>query len=72
MASAYSVRPVEDATVSTPLRWDEVTENLSPKNFFMEVVENRIKEMGDIWADVLNDKGFDLEEVLTKIPYEQE
>jgi bifunctional non-homologous end joining protein LigD len=72
MASAYSVRPVEDATVSTPLRWDEVTENLSPKKFFMEVVENRIKEMGDIWADVLNDKGFDLEEVLTKIPYEQE
>ena len=31
IASVYSVRPREGAPVSTPLRWDEVTEELDPR-----------------------------------------
>ena len=36
IASAYSVRPNAGAPVSTPLRWEEVTEGLDPTAFTME------------------------------------
>ena len=35
IASAYSVRPKPGAPVSTPLRWDELTEDLRPRDFGM-------------------------------------
>jgi bifunctional non-homologous end joining protein LigD len=53
IASAYSVRPVAGARVSTPLRWDEVTEDLDPSVFTMEVVLDRIRRQGDLFAGVL-------------------
>jgi bifunctional non-homologous end joining protein LigD len=53
IASVYSVRPKEGAPVSTPLRWDEVTEDLDPGDFTMEVVLGRVERDGDLFADVL-------------------
>ncbi len=53
IASVYSVRPKEGAPVSTPLRWDEVTEDLDPGAFTMEVVLGRVERDGDLFADVL-------------------
>jgi len=53
IASAYSVRPRPGAPVSTPLRWDEVTEDLDPAAFTMEVVLDRIRTHGDLFAGVL-------------------
>ena len=41
IASVYSVRPKPGAPVSTPLRWEELTENLSPRDFSMEVALDR-------------------------------
>jgi bifunctional non-homologous end joining protein LigD len=53
IASVYSVRPREGASVSTPLRWDELNEKLDPGNFTMEVVLGRIQRDGDLFARVL-------------------
>ncbi len=44
--SAYSVRPVPDARVSTPLHWDEVAES-DPSAFTVFTVPKRFAEMGD-------------------------
>jgi bifunctional non-homologous end joining protein LigD len=56
IASAYSVRPRRGAPVSTPLRWEEVTEDLDPMSFTMETVRRRIDEHGDLFAGMLTTK----------------
>jgi bifunctional non-homologous end joining protein LigD len=53
IASVYSVRPRPGAPVSTPLRWDEVNESLDPSAFTMDVVLERVRAHGDLFADVL-------------------
>jgi bifunctional non-homologous end joining protein LigD len=53
IASVYSVRPREGAPVSTPLRWDEVTEDLDPRDFTMDVVLGRAEQHGDLFEGVL-------------------
>jgi bifunctional non-homologous end joining protein LigD len=53
IASVYSVRPREGAPVSTPLRWEEVNEELDPRHFTMEVVLGRIERDGDLYEQVL-------------------
>ena len=44
--SAYSVRPLPDARVSTPLTWDEVA-NCDPADFTVLTVPKRFAEVGD-------------------------
>ena len=44
--SAYSVRPVPDARVSTPLAWQEVPD-CEPGDFTVLTVPARVKELGD-------------------------
>jgi bifunctional non-homologous end joining protein LigD len=53
IASVYSVRPRPGAPVSTPLRWDEVNQDLDPLAFTMDAVLGRIEEHGDLFAGVL-------------------
>jgi bifunctional non-homologous end joining protein LigD len=53
IASAYSVRPRAGAPVSTPLRWEEVTTDLDPAAFTMEVVLDRVQRDGDLYEGVL-------------------
>jgi bifunctional non-homologous end joining protein LigD len=38
----YVVRAIPDATVSTPLRWNELTSELTPKKFDMKSIFNRL------------------------------
>jgi bifunctional non-homologous end joining protein LigD len=56
IASVYSVRPKPGAPVSTPLEWDELTEDVRPRDFSMEVVLDRVAKRGDLYAPVLEDK----------------
>ena len=49
VASAYSVRPLPDARVSTPLAWDEVP-GCDPAAFTIDTVPARFAEIGDPWA----------------------
>ena len=51
VASAYSVRPVPDARVSTPLRWDEVAD-VEPADLRLDTVPERIERDGDPAADI--------------------
>jgi bifunctional non-homologous end joining protein LigD len=48
VASAYSVRALPDARVSTPLRWDEVRD-CRPEAYTLVTVPSRIAEIGDPW-----------------------
>jgi bifunctional non-homologous end joining protein LigD len=55
IASVYSVRPKPGAPVSTPLRWDELTRDIRPRDFGMEVALRRVEQHGDLFAPVLED-----------------
>jgi bifunctional non-homologous end joining protein LigD len=46
VASAYSVRPVPGARVSTPLHWHEVPD-VEPADLRMDTVPARLREVGD-------------------------
>jgi len=53
IASVYSVRPKPGAPVSTPLRWDELTSSVRPRDFTMQIALERVEEHGDLFAPVL-------------------
>lgn len=42
----YSTRATDEATVATPLYWNEVTETLDPRKFTIHTIPTRIKEKG--------------------------
>ena len=48
VASAYSVRALPDARVSTPLFWDEVID-CRPADFTIASVPKRFEDLGDPW-----------------------
>jgi bifunctional non-homologous end joining protein LigD len=56
VASAYSVRPVADARVSTPLRWDEVAD-VEPADLRLDTVPDRVAALGDPAAGIDADPG---------------
>lgn len=66
LAAPYSVRPTPEATVSTPLHWDEVSAKLDPKNFTIKNIQKRLDKVGDLWKPVLG-KGIDLKKTLSRI-----
>lgn len=66
LAAPYSLRPTPDATVSTPLHWDEVIPSLEPTDFTIQNTHTRLNRIGDIWHPVMQ-KGIDLTALLTKI-----
>ncbi len=51
VASAYSVRPVPDARVSTSLTWDEVPD-VEPADFTIRTVPERVRTLGDPGSDI--------------------
>jgi bifunctional non-homologous end joining protein LigD len=55
IASVYSVRPKPGAPVSTPLRWEELTSRIRPRDFGMEQALRRIDQHGDLFVPVLED-----------------
>jgi DNA ligase D len=62
IASAYSVRGVPEATVSTPVRWDEI-DDLDPRDFTIRTVPKRFEELGDLHAGI-DDAVFSLDPLL--------
>jgi DNA ligase D len=62
IASAYSVRGVRGATVSTPITWDEV-QTVAPEDCTVSSVPRRFAELGDIHSGI-DEAIFPLEELL--------
>ena len=53
MACPYSIRPVKGATVSTPLSWREILEDIKPEDFNVATV---ISRKGDPWQDIFENR----------------
>jgi bifunctional non-homologous end joining protein LigD len=49
VAGAYCIRAKPEATVSTPLKWTELTDDLDPRDFHLGNAAERIEQVGDIW-----------------------
>jgi DNA primase len=62
IASAYSVRGVQEATVSTPITWGEV-DDVEPREFTIQTVPERFARLGDLHAGI-DDAVFSLEPLL--------
>ncbi|HEU4878911.1 MAG TPA: hypothetical protein VFT21_05640, partial [Gemmatimonadaceae bacterium] len=56
VAAAYAARANPDAMVSTPLEWDELSDDLDPREFTIETAPDRFAEVGDIWNAQLKKK----------------
>ena len=50
VASVYSARAEPRASVSAPLKWSELTNDLRPTDFTIENMPARINRVGDLWA----------------------
>lgn len=62
ICAPYSVRPRDGATVSAPLRWEEVRD-VSAGDFTIKNILSRLHRMGDIFKPVLSEKQ-DLEKAI--------
>jgi len=62
IASAYSVRGVPDATVSTPIAWDEI-DDVVPQECTIATVPGRFAKLGDLHAGI-DAAAFSLERLL--------
>ncbi len=60
--SAYSVRGVPEAVVSTPIRWDEV-DDAEPQDFTIATVPQRFAALGDLHEGI-DDAVFAIDELL--------
>jgi DNA ligase D-like protein (predicted polymerase) len=78
IASAYSIRPLKGAPVSTPVDWDEL-DGLDPRTLNVHTVPARIAECGDAMATIDEHSGSletllqmyadDIASGLTDMPY---
>jgi bifunctional non-homologous end joining protein LigD len=50
IAGVYACRAKPGATVSTPLEWDELTDDLDLRAFTVDTVPERVREKGDLWS----------------------
>ena len=52
IVSAYSLRGLPGATVSTPLQWEELADLQSPKTLNLHTVPARVTDKGDPWEAI--------------------
>ncbi|MFD2966568.1 DNA ligase D [Sphingobacterium bambusae] len=64
VVAPYSVRPKPLATVSTPLDWSEVNDELTIQRFTMETLLERIAAQKDPWATIF-DEPIDLKKAIS-------
>ena len=55
IASIYSVRPTTSATVSMPVRWDEL-DSIVPTDFTLSKLPDMMRRKSDPWRGALENK----------------
>jgi bifunctional non-homologous end joining protein LigD len=53
IVSPYSLRAIDGAPVSAPLKWEEITKKLDPKKFNLRTMPERLAKLGDLFAPAL-------------------
>jgi bifunctional non-homologous end joining protein LigD len=66
IAAAYSLRPYPGATVSAPLSWKEVKSGLTPAQFNINSLPERLQKTGDLFKGTLG-KGINMKACLNKL-----
>jgi bifunctional non-homologous end joining protein LigD len=56
IVAPYSLRAIDGAPVSAPLKWSEVTKKLDPLKFNLKTMPKRLDKVGDLFADVFKNK----------------
>lgn len=56
VVAPYSLRAVDGAPFSAPLKWSEVTRRLDPPRFNVKTLRKRLAAVGDLFAEVLKTK----------------
>lgn len=53
ISAVYSLRPEPGATLSAPLEWEEVEAGVTPRDFRIDNIWERLEERGDLFAEML-------------------
>jgi bifunctional non-homologous end joining protein LigD len=56
VVAPYSLRAIDGAPVSAPLKWEEVTKKLDPKKFNLRTMPNRLAKVGDLFARIFEER----------------
>ena len=56
MVAPYSLRAIDGAPVSAPLKWEEITKKLDPLKFNLRTMPERLAKMGDLFAKVFEEQ----------------
>ncbi|MCU1229778.1 MAG: ATP-dependent ligase [Acidobacteria bacterium] len=56
MVAPYSLRAIDGAPVSAPLKWSEITKKLDPLKFNLRTMPNRLAKIGDLFEAVFKEK----------------
>ena len=59
LVAPYSLRAIDGAPVSAPLKWSEINKKLDPLKFNLKTMPKRLDKVGDLFADVFK-KGIKL------------
>jgi len=52
IVAPYSLRAIDGAPVSAPLRWEEINKKLDPKKFNLRTMPDRLAKVGDLFEAV--------------------
>ncbi|HKS23305.1 MAG TPA: DNA ligase D [Thermoanaerobaculia bacterium] len=56
MVAPYSLRAIDGAPVSAPLKWEEITKKLDPLKFNLRTMPDRLAKVGDLFARVFEER----------------
>jgi bifunctional non-homologous end joining protein LigD len=56
VVAPYSLRAIDGAPVSAPLKWSEITKKLDPLKFNIRTMPERLAKVGDLFADIFENK----------------